>query len=100
VEPVVRGGPTNGNLIVSTSTGLGEVIVTPLTPIEFAITFQKDLGNANWPAMTVTVIQGGGSNLTANGGDNNAQNAPGLQRCNSAVPGVYCRQRRRLHAGV
>ena len=44
---------------------LGNVLVRPLSPTDFQITFQNNLANVNWPQLTVAVSQGSGSNLAA-----------------------------------
>src|SRR5262249_52571267 len=55
---------TAGALPVSNGNGLGNVVVTALTPIDFAITFQNFMGNVNWPQLVPAVTQGSGSNVT------------------------------------
>ena len=72
-------GVAAGQLVLSDSSGLGHVIVTPLTPIDFAITFQDNMASVNWPQLSVSVTQGGGSNVTVtpstiyNGAGNSVQ---------------------------
>jgi autotransporter-associated beta strand protein len=58
--------PTNGVDIIANPTlanQIGNVIVTPLSPTEFQITFQNNLANVNWPQLTAAVSNSGGSNL-------------------------------------
>ena len=57
--------PNNNNTAVPTSSsdGIGNVLVTPLSATEFSLTFQSDMGRVNWPQVTVAVSNTGGGNV-------------------------------------
>src|SRR4029078_5857664 len=55
---------TVGALPISDGNGLGNIVVTPLTPIEFGITFQNFFDNVNWPQLTVSNVVLNGGNVT------------------------------------
>src|SRR5262249_42936529 len=51
---------------ISSAGGIGFVIVTPLSPNDFSLTFQSNLANINWPQVTVSVSNSGGGNVAIN----------------------------------